>query len=46
MIATPHIAGSTAEAQEEVGTAIAQQIRDYLADGIDPQRRQYARALA
>jgi D-3-phosphoglycerate dehydrogenase len=33
VIATPHIAGSTAEAQEEVGTAIAQQIRDYLADG-------------
>jgi len=34
VIATPHIAGSTAEAQEEVGTAIAQQIRDYLADGL------------
>jgi len=33
VIATPHIAGSTAEAQEEVGTAIAQQIRDYLAEG-------------
>jgi len=33
VIATPHIAGSTAEAQEEVGTAIAQQLRDYLADG-------------
>jgi D-3-phosphoglycerate dehydrogenase len=33
VIATPHIAGSTAEAQEEVGTAIAQQIRDFLADG-------------
>jgi len=33
VIATPHIAGSTAEAQEEVGTAIAQQVRDYLADG-------------
>ena len=46
VIATPHIAGSTAEAQEEVGTAIAQQVRDYLADGIDPQRRQHARALA
>jgi len=30
VIATPHIAGSTAEAQEEVGTAIAQQVRDYL----------------
>ncbi len=34
VIATPHIAGSTAEAQEEVGTAIAQQVRDYLAEGI------------
>ncbi len=34
VIATPHIAGSTAEAQEEVGTAIAQQVRDYLADGL------------
>jgi D-3-phosphoglycerate dehydrogenase / 2-oxoglutarate reductase len=33
VIATPHIAGSTAEAQEEVGTAIAQQLRDYLAEG-------------
>jgi D-3-phosphoglycerate dehydrogenase len=34
VIATPHIAGSTAEAQEEVGTAIAQQVRDYLSEGI------------
>jgi D-3-phosphoglycerate dehydrogenase / 2-oxoglutarate reductase len=34
VIATPHIAGSTAEAQEEVGTAIAQQVRDYLSDGV------------
>jgi len=34
LIATPHIAGSTAEAQEEVGTAIAQQVRDYLAEGM------------
>jgi D-3-phosphoglycerate dehydrogenase / 2-oxoglutarate reductase len=34
LIATPHIAGSTAEAQEEVGTAIAQQVRDYLSDGL------------
>ena len=33
LIATPHIAGSTAEAQEEVGTAIALQVRDYLTDG-------------
>ncbi|HYP63426.1 MAG TPA: NAD(P)-dependent oxidoreductase, partial [Acidocella sp.] len=34
LIATPHIAGSTVEAQEEVGTAVAQQVRDYLADGL------------
>src|SRR5579862_5727084 len=34
LIATPHIAGSTAEAQEEVGTAIAQQVRDYLSEGL------------
>jgi D-3-phosphoglycerate dehydrogenase / 2-oxoglutarate reductase len=34
LIATPHIAGSTAEAQDEVGTLIAQQVRDYLADGV------------
>ena len=34
LIATPHVAGSTAEAQEEVGTAVAQQVRDYLADGL------------
>jgi D-3-phosphoglycerate dehydrogenase / 2-oxoglutarate reductase len=34
LIATPHIAGSTTEAQEEVGTAIAVQVRDYLADGV------------
>ncbi len=33
VIATPHIAGATKEAQEEVGTAIAQQVRDYLSDG-------------
>ena len=34
LIATPHIAGSTAEAQEEVGTLIAQQVRDFLAEGV------------
>ncbi|HWG59850.1 MAG TPA: phosphoglycerate dehydrogenase [Candidatus Acidoferrales bacterium] len=34
VIATPHVAGSTREAQEHVGTAIAQQVRDYLADGL------------
>ncbi|MGA7854786.1 MAG: phosphoglycerate dehydrogenase [Candidatus Acidiferrales bacterium] len=34
LIATPHIAGSTTEAQEEVGTLIAQQVRDYLAEGL------------
>src|SRR6266849_317827 len=34
LIATPHVAGSTAEAQEEVGTQVAVQIKDYLAEGI------------
>lgn len=34
VIATPHTAGSTEEAQEEVGTLIAQQVRDFLAEGI------------
>ncbi|MBI3670778.1 MAG: phosphoglycerate dehydrogenase [Acidobacteria bacterium] len=34
VIATPHIAGSTQEAQEEVGTQIAQQVRDYLLEGV------------
>jgi D-3-phosphoglycerate dehydrogenase len=34
LIATPHVAGSTAEAQEEVGTLIAQQVRDFLAEGV------------
>lgn len=34
VIATPHVAGSTREAQEHVGTAIAQQVRDYLSDGL------------
>ena len=34
VIATPHVAGSTTEAQEEVGTQVAVQVRDYLADGI------------
>jgi D-3-phosphoglycerate dehydrogenase / 2-oxoglutarate reductase len=34
VVATPHIGASTTEAQEEVGTAVAQQVRDYLADGI------------
>src|SRR5580704_6315940 len=33
LIATPHVAGSTAEAQEEVGVQIAQQVRDFLTDG-------------
>jgi D-3-phosphoglycerate dehydrogenase len=34
VIATPHVAGSTTEAQEEVGTQVAVQIKDYLVDGI------------
>jgi len=33
VIATPHIAGSTEEAQKVVGTRIAEQLRDYLQSG-------------
>jgi len=33
VIATPHIAGSTEEAQKVVGTRIAEQLRDYLTTG-------------
>lgn len=33
VIATPHIAGSTEEAQEIVGIRIAEQVRDYLTSG-------------
>src|SRR5713101_7123978 len=34
VITTPHVAGSTAEAQEELGTQVAVQIRDYLLEGV------------
>src|SRR5271168_346950 len=34
VICTPHVAGSTAEAQEELGNQVAVQVRDYLAEGI------------
>jgi len=34
VITTPHIAGSTAEAQEELGTQVAIQVRDYLVEGV------------
>jgi D-3-phosphoglycerate dehydrogenase len=34
VIVTPHIAGSTEEAQEIVGIRIAEQIRDYLVQGV------------
>jgi D-3-phosphoglycerate dehydrogenase / 2-oxoglutarate reductase len=34
VIATPHIAGSTEEAQEIVGIRIAEQVRDYLVEGV------------
>ena len=34
VIVTPHIAASTTEAQEVVGVEIAQQVRDFLKDGI------------
>jgi len=34
VIVTPHIAGSTKEAQEAVGVQIAQQVKEYLARGV------------
>jgi D-3-phosphoglycerate dehydrogenase / 2-oxoglutarate reductase len=34
VISTPHIAGSTEEAQETVGIRIAEQVRDYLLTGV------------
>ncbi|HYG98312.1 MAG TPA: phosphoglycerate dehydrogenase [Terriglobales bacterium] len=34
LIMTPHVAGSTHEAQEAVGVQIAQQVREYLARGV------------
>ena len=34
VIVTPHVAGATAEAQEEVCTQIAQQVREYLTEGV------------
>jgi len=34
VIATPHVAGSTAEAQEELGTQVAVQVHDYLLEGV------------
>ena len=34
VIATPHIAGSTEEAQEIVGIRIAEQVRDFLITGV------------
>jgi D-3-phosphoglycerate dehydrogenase len=37
VIATPHLGASTREAQERVGTDIAQQVRDYLKGGVIQQ---------
>lgn len=34
VISTPHVTGSTTEAQEELGNQVAVQVRDYLAEGI------------
>lgn len=34
VICTPHVAGSTAEAQEELGNQVAVQVRDYLLEGV------------
>jgi D-3-phosphoglycerate dehydrogenase len=37
VLATPHLGASTREAQERVGTDIAQQVRDYLKGGVIQQ---------
>ncbi len=37
VIATPHLGASTREAQQRVGTDIAQQVRDYLKGGVIQQ---------
>lgn len=37
VVATPHIGAATAEAQERVGTDIAQQVRDFLKGGVIQQ---------
>ena len=42
VIATPHIAGSTEEAQKVVGTRIAEQLRNYLTDRRGEERREHA----
>ncbi|HSI84075.1 MAG: phosphoglycerate dehydrogenase [Candidatus Methylacidiphilales bacterium] len=34
VVFTPHLGASTAEAQESVGIEVAEQIRDYLVDGV------------
>ena len=34
VMCTPHVAGSTAEAQEELGNQVAVQVRDYLLEGV------------
>ncbi|HMD32559.1 MAG TPA: hypothetical protein VKG84_11670, partial [Candidatus Acidoferrales bacterium] len=34
VVATPHVAGSTLEAQEEVGALIAEEVYDYLQSGV------------
>jgi D-3-phosphoglycerate dehydrogenase len=34
VVATPHIAASTAEAQARVGVEVARAVRDFLRDGI------------
>ena len=34
VICTPHVAGSTAEAQEGLGIQVAEQVRDYLTEGV------------
>ena len=46
VLATPHIGGSTEEAQEIVGVRIAEQVVEYLHARHRHQRRQHARAFS
>ena len=46
MILTPHIGGSTEEAQQDIGRFVAGKFRDYVLDGNDLDERQPARHRA
>ena len=46
VILTPHIGGSTEEAQEAIGQFVADKLRDYVAHRVDDAERQPARPRA